>query len=426
MSVNLTINGVAYPFPVQGDSPPWGTQVTAWATAVTGGMLQKAGGTFTLTADVDFGATYGLKAAKFSTRSANPASSGLLRLANNEAGPTWRDSANSSDLVLKVNASDQLEFNGVPVGGAAAYTADRAIQSDGSGNLEASAVTATELGYVSGVTSSIQTQLDGCVTSVGGTAPVVSSGGTTPSISMHVADATHDGYLSQTDWSTFNAKQPAGSYLTDVTADAPISGSGTSGSHLVISQAGAATDGYLSSTDWNTFNGKLDPSTANATYVPLTSGNYTLARSSGRVTVGNTTTETSLISFTLAAGALGTNRAVRIRLFGIWSHGGNLARTGTIRLKYGSTVLATSVLTAASAVTNGPAFFECELRGNNSASSQIGNIVRLADNNSTFYAQSYGTASEDSSGALTLAVTMQWNAANSSETVSLASEAVLV
>lgn len=161
MSINLTINGVAYPFPVQGDSPPWGSQVTAWAQAVTGGMLQKAGGTFTLTADVDFGGSYGLKALKFSTRTANPASSGLVRLANNEAGIAWRDAANLNNLVLKVNASDQLEFNGVPIGGAASYTADRAIVSNGSGQLTAATTTATEIGYVNGVTSPIQTQLDG-------------------------------------------------------------------------------------------------------------------------------------------------------------------------------------------------------------------------------------------------------------------------
>lgn len=39
-------------------------------------------------------------------------------------------------------------------------TASRALQLDGSGNVEASAVTNTELGYLSGVTSAIQTQLD--------------------------------------------------------------------------------------------------------------------------------------------------------------------------------------------------------------------------------------------------------------------------
>lgn len=41
-----------------------------------------------------------------------------------------------------------------------ALTADRAVLTDGSGVIAASAVTATELGYVSGVTSAIQTQLD--------------------------------------------------------------------------------------------------------------------------------------------------------------------------------------------------------------------------------------------------------------------------
>ena len=96
----------------------------------------------------------------------------------------------------------------------------------------------------------------GTVTSVSGTAPVVSSGGSTPTISMAAANTTTNGYLTSTDWNTFNNKQPAGSYLTSVTADAPLSGSGTSGSHLVISQSSATTNGYLSSTDWNTFNNK--------------------------------------------------------------------------------------------------------------------------------------------------------------------------
>lgn len=43
----------------------------------------------------------------------------------------------------------------------ASLTASRALQSDGSGVISASSVTSTELGYLSGVTSAIQTQLDG-------------------------------------------------------------------------------------------------------------------------------------------------------------------------------------------------------------------------------------------------------------------------
>jgi hypothetical protein len=46
----------------------------------------------------------------------------------------------------------------------------------------------------------------GTVTSVTGTAPVVSSGGATPAISMPAATTAVDGYLTSTDWNTFNNK----------------------------------------------------------------------------------------------------------------------------------------------------------------------------------------------------------------------------
>ena len=45
-------------------------------------------------------------------------------------------------------------------------TASKALQSDGNGDVSASGVTNTELGYVSGVTSAIQTQLDTLTTAV--------------------------------------------------------------------------------------------------------------------------------------------------------------------------------------------------------------------------------------------------------------------
>ena len=46
----------------------------------------------------------------------------------------------------------------------------------------------------------------GGVTSVSGTAPIASSGGATPDISITQADGTTDGYLSSTDWNTFDGK----------------------------------------------------------------------------------------------------------------------------------------------------------------------------------------------------------------------------
>jgi len=51
--------------------------------------------------------------------------------------------------------------------------------------------------------------LSGAVTSVSGTAPIVSSGGTAPAISITQATTSANGFLSSTDWNTFNGKQAA-------------------------------------------------------------------------------------------------------------------------------------------------------------------------------------------------------------------------
>ncbi len=66
--------------------------------------------------------------------------------------------------------------------------------------------------FSGGVLSSTGT--GGTVTSVIGTAPVVSSGGTTPAISMPAATTSVNGYLTSTDWNTFNAKQPVAAPVT--------------------------------------------------------------------------------------------------------------------------------------------------------------------------------------------------------------------
>ena len=65
----------------------------------------------------------------------------------------------------------------------------------------------------------------GTVTSVTGTAPVVSSGGTTPAISMAAANTTTDGYLTSTDWNTFNGKIGT---LTSTDGSVTVSGTGAS------------------------------------------------------------------------------------------------------------------------------------------------------------------------------------------------------
>lgn len=54
----------------------------------------------------------------------------------------------------------------------------------------------------------------GSVTNVTASSPLASSGGATPNLTIQLADATHNGYLSASDWVVFNGKQPSGSYAT--------------------------------------------------------------------------------------------------------------------------------------------------------------------------------------------------------------------
>jgi len=83
------------------------------------------------------------------------------------------------------------------------------------------------------------------------TGPITITG---DSVTIPQANGSTDGYLDQTDWSTFNSKEEA------LTFNAPVS---RVGNVISIAQATTSVDGYLSSTDWNTFNSKEDTLTFN-------------------------------------------------------------------------------------------------------------------------------------------------------------------
>lgn len=183
MAVVVNINGSNYTIP-QDNEENWGSNVTSWIQAVSSGLLQKAGGAFTLTAEVTFGDTYGLKSKYFKMISGVVSDNKVINL----KAPSTAISA-SYDLifpiaqgsqydVMKFGVSGQLEAGkltdahidnaaAIAVTKLAAVTASRALVSDGSGKVSASSVTATELGYLSGVSSAIQTQLNALVTEDG-------------------------------------------------------------------------------------------------------------------------------------------------------------------------------------------------------------------------------------------------------------------
>ena len=177
----------------------------------------------------------------------------------------------------------------------------------------------------------------GTVTSVTGTAPVVSSGGNTPAISIPAATTSVSGYLTSTDWNTFNGKQPAGTYVnsvsgttgritstggttpvidlasgiatagttgsstlipvvtidtygrvtgittaanpqgtvTSVTGTAPVVSSGGATPAISMAAATSSVNGYLTSTDWTTFNSKAPAVTYTTGYIPFGQGTTT-------------------------------------------------------------------------------------------------------------------------------------------------------
>jgi len=103
--------------------------------------------------------------------------------------------------------------------------------------------TTTITGTYPNFTISSADQFQGTVTSVTGTAPVVSSGGATPAISMAAATTSVSGYLTSTDWTTFNNK--GSGTVTSVAATVPsflsVSGSPiTTSGTLAITLSGTA------------------------------------------------------------------------------------------------------------------------------------------------------------------------------------------
>jgi len=196
--------------------------------------------------------------------------------------------------------------------------------SAGAVRVDGNTIIINSQGVISAVTSGTTT---GAVLSVIGSSPIISSGGTTPTISIQQASAVQHGYLSSTDWNTFNSKLssvpiaspytlggikvgvgltidsngilsstgavvvPTASastvggirvgtglsidansilntddFVRSVIATLPLVTSSGSDPIISILKSSASVNGYLSSVDWNTFNNKLSS-------VPMASAN---------------------------------------------------------------------------------------------------------------------------------------------------------
>jgi len=86
--------------------------------------------------------------------------------------------------------------------------ASNTLSNIGNSSLTNSSIT------INGTSTSLGGSINvGTVTSVTGTSPIVSSGGATPAISIPAATTSVNGYLTSTDWNTFNGKYSVGGAL---------------------------------------------------------------------------------------------------------------------------------------------------------------------------------------------------------------------
>lgn len=113
MATPVNYNGVSYSIPAFGDVgyAQGPGNLSSYLIALASGP-QTTGGLFSLTAPLNFGPNFGIVAVNFTSTSANPATAGTIRLANADT-IDWRNNANTGNLALGVNASDQLTFQGV-------------------------------------------------------------------------------------------------------------------------------------------------------------------------------------------------------------------------------------------------------------------------------------------------------------------------
>jgi hypothetical protein len=138
--------------------------------------------------------------------------------------------------------------------------------------------------------------------------------------------------------------------------------------------------------------------------------------------VTNTTSETNILNYSVAGGAMGTDKALRCRIIGTYVNGSASARSLTIKVKFGTTTLYDdSISIDDTGSTPHPIDFDIVLFNANSASSQKGSaVLRITENTAAttgtgdiaatalkgFTAATYASSSENTSSAKSFVVTV--------------------
>jgi hypothetical protein len=171
----------------------------------------------------------------------------------------------------------------------------------------------------------------------------VANGTTTPVITLNVptASATNRGALSAADWSTFNSKQPAGSYLTAISI---VSANGFAGT----SSGGTTPALTLSTSITGLLKGNgtaISAATSGTDYAPATSGSSILyGNGSGgfsSVTIGTGLTFVGGTLTSTASGGTVTSVAATVPAF-LSIAGSPITTSGTLAITLSGTALPTA------------------------------------------------------------------------------------
>lgn len=175
-----------------------------------------------------------------------------------------------------------------------------------------------------------------------------------------------------------------------------------------------------------------------STGVKWTAVNRLLSSLTTPVTVSNTTTETNLLSFSLAANMLSTGNVIKGKIFcSTYNEGAGASDDCVFRLKFGSTTIATITIGDSAASSTGKRLdIDFILSATGATNSQKGtmlmnlvyplgvnspddtiNLSNYSVNSNTGFASSSGTSAEDTTSAKTFSITAQWGNASASNSV---------
>jgi hypothetical protein len=154
-----------------------------------------------------------------------------------------------------------------------------------------------------------------------GTAPISVVSG---NVSISQANSTTNGYLSSSDWISFNAKQAALTFSSPL-----VNTSGT----ISIPAATSSVNGYLTSTDWTTFNGKQAALNGNG-FVKISGTTISYDNSTYLTTIEGITAGGEL-SGTYASPSLVNSAVTGKVLTGVNITGGTIQATDSILTGFG-------------------------------------------------------------------------------------------